>query len=147
MLLQLPILYALFGVFRSTIELRQQPFVLWITDLSAPDIIATLPFKIPIFGIDSISGVALLMGVTMFFQQKMTMTDPKQKALIYVLPVMLTLLFFNFPSGLNLYYFMFNLLSIAQQWYTNKYKPAPPVDTTSKKPRKKSWMEKTSRQS
>lgn len=142
MLLQLPILYALFGVFRSTIELRQQPFVLWITDLSAPDIIATLPFKIPIFGIDSISGVALLMGVTMFFQQKMTMTDPKQKALIYVLPVMLTLLFFNFPSGLNLYYFMFNLLSIAQQWYTNKYKPAPPVDTTSKKPRKKSWMEK-----
>lgn len=142
MLLQLPILYALFGVFRSTIELRQQPFILWIHDLSAPDVIATLPFKIPIFGIDTVSGVAILMGVTMFFQQKMMMTDPKQKALVYIMPVMLTLLFFNFPSGLNLYYFMFNLLTIAQQWYTNKFKKEEPKDLKPKGPKKKGWMEK-----
>jgi YidC/Oxa1 family membrane protein insertase len=126
MLLQLPILYALFGVFNSTIALRQQPFILWIHDLSAPDVIMTLPFKIPLFGIDQVSGLALLMGITMFIQQKMTMTDPKQKAMVYVLPVMLTLLFFSFPSGLNLYYFTFNLLTILQQIYTNKYKKDKP---------------------
>ncbi len=119
MLLQLPILYALFGVFNSTIELRHASF-LWIKDLSAPDVILTLPFKIPLFGINEISGIALLMGITMFIQQKMTMTDPKQKALVYIMPIMLTLLFFSFPSGLNLYYFSFNLFTIIQQWYTKK---------------------------
>ncbi len=122
MLLQLPILYALFGVFNSTIELRHASF-LWIKDLSAPDVIVHLPLKIPIFGIDQISGLALAMGVTMFIQQKMTVTDPKQKAMVYIMPVMLTLLFFSFPAGLNLYYFMFNLFSISQQWYNNKKNP------------------------
>ena len=122
MLLQLPILYALFGVFNSTIELRNESF-LWIKDLSSPDVIMNLPFKIPIFGISQISGLALAMGVTMFIQQKMTITDPKQKAMVYIMPVMLTLLFFSFPAGLNLYYFMFNLFSIAQQWWTNRKNP------------------------
>lgn len=126
MLLQLPILYALFGVFNSTIALRQQPFILWINDLAAPDVIMRLPFKIPLFGIDQVSGLALLMGITMFIQQKMTMTDPKQKAMVYILPVMLTLLFFSFPSGLNLYYFTFNVLTILQQIYTNKFKKDKP---------------------
>ncbi len=120
MLLQLPILYALFGVFRSTIELRGAPFIWWIHDLAAPDIVLNLPFTIPLFGIHAISGLATLMGITMFIQQKMTVTDPKQKALVYVMPIMMTLLFFSFPSGLNLYYFTFNLLSIIQQYYTNK---------------------------
>ncbi|MBS1492169.1 MAG: membrane protein insertase YidC [Bacteroidetes bacterium] len=120
MLLQLPILYALFGVFRSTIELRGAPFIWWIHDLAAPDIIFNLPFTIPIFGIHAVSGLATLMGITMFIQQKMTVTDPKQKALVYVMPIMMTLLFFSFPAGLNLYYFTFNLLSIIQQYYTNK---------------------------
>ncbi len=122
MLLQLPILYALFAVFSSTIELRQQPFILWITDLAAPDVIFNLSFKIPLFGIDQVSGLATLMGITMFIQQKMTVTDPKQKALVFIMPIMLTLLFFSFPSGLNLYYFTFNLLSIIQQYYDKKYK-------------------------
>ncbi|MEP7146674.1 MAG: membrane protein insertase YidC [bacterium] len=127
MLLQLPILYALFGVFNSTIELRHASF-LWIKDLSAPDVIMHLPFKVPIFGIDQISGLAIAMGVTMFIQQKMTVTDPKQKAFVYIMPVMLTLLFFSFPAGLNLYYFMFNLFSISQQWWTNKKNPKPAVE-------------------
>jgi YidC/Oxa1 family membrane protein insertase len=120
LLLQLPILYALFGVFNSTIELRHSEFIFWIKDLSAPDVLFQLPFKIPIFGIDQVSGLATLMGITMFIQQKMTIKDPKQKAMIYIMPVMLTLLFFSFPAGLNLYYFMFNLLSILQQYYMNK---------------------------
>ncbi|MBK8550987.1 MAG: membrane protein insertase YidC [Ignavibacteria bacterium] len=124
MLLQLPILYALFGVFNSTIELRNESF-LWIKDLSSPDVILNLPFKIPLFGISQISGLALAMGVTMFIQQKMTITDPKQKAMVYIMPVMLTLLFFSFPAGLNLYYFMFNLFSITQQWWTNRKNPKP----------------------
>ena len=59
------------------------------------------------------------MGVTTFVQQKMTVKDPKQQSLIYIMPIMLTLLFMSFPSGLNLYYFMFNVLSIVQQYYIN----------------------------
>jgi YidC/Oxa1 family membrane protein insertase len=120
LLLQMPILYALFGVFSSTIELRQANFMLWIHDLSVPDVILQLPFKIPLFGIDYFSGLALLMGVTMFLQQKMTVKDPSQKAMVYVMPIMLTLLFTTLPAGLNLYYFMFNLLSIIEQYLTQK---------------------------
>ena len=119
MLLQMPIFVALWGMFQSAIDLRQQPFFGWITDLSQPDVIYDLGFKLPMFGISQISGLALLMGITTFVQQKMTIKDPKQQALVYVMPVMLTLLFMSFPSGLNLYYFMFNILSIAQQYYIN----------------------------
>jgi len=120
MLLQLPILYALFGVFSSTIELRQAYFGLWIHDLAVPDVILQLPFKIPLFGVDYLSGLALLMGVTMFIQQKMTVKDPKQMAMVYIMPIMLTFLFTTLPAGLNLYYFMFNLLSIIEQYFVQK---------------------------
>ncbi|MFQ5797108.1 MAG: membrane protein insertase YidC [Bacteroidota bacterium] len=124
-ILQMPILYALWSVFRSTIELRQAEFLLWITDLSVPDVIAQLGVSIPLLG-SHISGLAFLMGATMFIQQKMTMKDPKQKMMVWMMPVFLTLLFNNFPSGLNLYYFMFNLLSIAQQmWLTKQHKGEP----------------------
>lgn len=135
-LLQMPILIALYGLFRATIELRQQPFTLWITDLSVPDTIVHLPFRLPLFMINEISGLALLLGITMFIQQKMTVTDPRQKAMVYIMPILLTLLFNSFPSGLNLYYFMFNLFSIAQQYYMNKFsKPIElkPVDRKAKK--------------
>jgi YidC/Oxa1 family membrane protein insertase len=119
LLLQMPIFVALWGLFQSAIELRQQPFILWIKDLSTPDVIYDLGYKMPIFGVQQISGLALLMGITTFIQQKMTMKDPKQQALIYIMPIMLTILFMTFPSGLNLYYFMFNVFSIAQQYYIN----------------------------
>jgi YidC/Oxa1 family membrane protein insertase len=68
---------------------------------------------------DKISGLAVLMGITTFVQQKMTVKDPKQQAMIYLMPVFLTIMFMSFPSGLNLYYFMFNLFSIVQQYYIN----------------------------
>lgn len=119
MLLQMPVFVALWGMFQSAIALRQQPFFGWIKDLSQPDVIFNLGYKLPLFGVQEISGLALLMGITTFFQQKMTIKDPKQQAMIYMMPVMLTLLFMSFPSGLNLYYFMFNILSIAQQYYIN----------------------------
>ena len=119
MVLQMPILIALWSLLNVAIDIRQQPFVFWINNLSAPDVLFRLPFKIPLFGIDVVSGLAVLMGVTMFIQQKMSVKDPSQKAMVYVMPVMFTLMFMGLPSGLNLYYFMFNLFSIAQQWYVN----------------------------
>lgn len=118
-LLQMPVFIALWGLFQTAIDLRQQPFVWWIKDLSRPDVIYDLGFKLPMFGIQEISGLAILMGLTTFIQQKMTMKDPKQAALVYIMPVMLTILFMTFPSGLNLYYFLFNLFSIIQQYYIN----------------------------
>lgn len=141
LLLQMPIFVALWGVFQTAIELRQQPFIWWITDLSRPDVLMHLPFKIPLFGIDQISGLALLMGITTFLQQKMTIKDPQQMAMVYVMPVMLTLLFMSFPSGLNLYYFLFNLLSIGQQYYLNHY--AKPIELQPvKNPKKAGFMQR-----
>ena len=137
LLLQMPIFIALWGLFQTAIELRQQPFIFWIMDLSSPDVIYDLGFKLPLFGIQQISGLALLMGITTFFQQKMTMKDPKQKQLVYIMPVMLTILFMTFPSGLNLYYFMFNVFSIAQQYYINHKHDGmvlEPVKDADKKP-------------
>lgn len=122
MLLQMPILFALFTFFNVAIEIRNEPFMLWITNLSSPDYILNLGFKIPIFGIDKITGLAPLLGITMFIQQKMSVKDPSQKALIYMMPIMFTLMFMGFSSGLNLYYFMFNLFSIIQQYYINHKK-------------------------
>ena len=119
MLLQMPILIALWSLLNVAIDIRQQPFIFWINNLSAPDVLFRLPFKIPLFGIDIVSGLALMMGITMFIQQKMTIKDPSQKAMVYIMPVMFTLMFMGLPSGVNLYYFMFNLFSITQQWYVN----------------------------
>ncbi len=142
LVLQMPIFIALWGLFRVAIELRQKPFIFWITDLSRPDIIYHMSFKLPIFGIDQISGLALLMGVTTFFQQKMSMKDPKQQALVYVMPVMLTILFMSFPSGLNLYYFMFNILSIAQQYYVNHKHDGMVLEPVKNPKKQKGFMSK-----
>lgn len=122
MLLQMPILVALWTLFNVAIEIRHQPFILWITNLSSPDILVRLPFTIPILGMNTITGLAPLLGVSMFIQQKMSVKDPSQKAMVYMMPIMFTALFMSFPSGLNLYYLMFNLFSIAQQQYINKKK-------------------------
>jgi YidC/Oxa1 family membrane protein insertase len=135
-LLQFPILIALYNVFRATIELRQGGFVWWITDLSIPDRIFTLPFEIPFFGIRDVSGLALLMGITMFVQQKQTVKDPRQKAMIWMMPIMMTLLFNGFPSGLNLYYFVFNILSIGQQMLINRQADDQPLRKVEPKKKK-----------
>jgi YidC/Oxa1 family membrane protein insertase len=114
-LLQLPLLGALFIVFRSTIQLRGAAFIPgWIDDLSRGDTLATLPFSLPMYG-DQFNLLPILMAVSMIFQSKMTMKDPKQKAMVYIMPIFLLLLFNQFPSGLNLYYTMFNVLTIVQQ--------------------------------
>lgn len=145
LLLQMPILYAMWSVLRTSIDLRQADFFLWIHDLSLPDTIVTFP--VAILGIKHISGLALLMGVTLFFQQKMTITDPRQKGLVYMMPIMFTLMFSNFPAGLNLYYFMFNLLGIIQQVWINKFsKNRPTLEDLKKMPKKEGWIQKKMRE-
>jgi YidC/Oxa1 family membrane protein insertase len=134
-LLQMPLLYALFIVFRSTIEVRQAPFFGWIKDLSAPDTIFNLPFSLPLYG-DSVNVLPLIMGVTMLVQQAMTMKDPKQKFMVYLMPIIFTLAFNSFPSGLNLYYTLFNIFSIVQQ----KYMTTAP-EKQKKKEKKKSYKQ------
>ncbi|MFP4528129.1 MAG: membrane protein insertase YidC [Candidatus Kapaibacterium sp.] len=147
LLLQMPILYSMWTVLRTAIDLRQADFVLWINDLSQPDVILELPFKIPLFGMDKFSGLALLMGVTMFIQQKMTITDPRQKGMIYIMPVMFTLIFSSFPSGLNLYYFVFNLLGIGQQVYIEKFsRKKITLEDLKKAPKKEGWFQKKMRE-
>ena len=132
MLLQMPLLIGLFIVFRSTIELRGAKFILWIKDLSRPDTIAHLPFAIPMYG-DTINVLPLLMGLTMYFQQKATMQDPRQKMMAYFMPIFFVLLFNSFPSGLTLYYTLFNLFTIVQQRLLRDGSLQPkPVETKAK---------------
>ncbi len=134
MMLQMPLLFALFIVFRSTIQLRGEPFILWITDLSRPD---TLPlgFTLPFIG-DSIHILPLLMGLTMIWQSKMTVTDPKQKFMVYFMPFFMIFIFYSLPSGLNLYYSIFNLLSMFQTRLIKK-KMHPGNNGDDQKPLKK----------
>ncbi len=141
LLLQLPILYALYSLFTASIELRHAPFVLWITDLSVPDVFIPLPFTLPLLG-NYLSGVTLAMGITMFIQQKQTVTDPAQKALVWMMPIMMTVMFNHFPAGLNLYYFVFNLLSIGLQWSFNKRHKDEPLKKIPENKRKTGLMER-----
>lgn len=128
MLLQFPILITLWRFFQNSILLRQESF-LWVSDLSAPDYIISLPFSIPFLG-DQIAGLVLLMTVSMVFQSRISMANSsagannpmaqQMKIMQYFLPVMLLFVFNNFASGLSLYYLIFNILSIFQQLYINK---------------------------
>jgi len=142
MLLQMPILYSLWTLFRTNIDLRQSDFIFWITDLSTPDTL--VHFGTAIMGISSISGLALAMGISMFIQQKMTISDPKQKAMVYVMPFMFVFLFSSFPAGLNLYYFMFNVLGIGQQLYINNFSKdkVTSIHDMKKVDKKKGWLAK-----
>ena len=126
LLLQMPLLFALFQVFRSTIELRNAPFIFWINDLSGPDIVYNLPFSLPIYG-DHIAVLPLIMGITMFLQQKMmpTQASGQQKFMSYFMTGFFILLFNNFPSGLNLYYTLFNVFTILQQKYLTPSQQPP----------------------
>ncbi|MBN2654397.1 MAG: membrane protein insertase YidC, partial [Nitrospirae bacterium] len=107
MLVQVPVFFALFKVLGVSIELRHAPFMLWVQDLSTKDPYYVLP---------------ILMGVTMFLQQKMTPStmDPKQQKIMLFMPIIFTFLFFTFPSGLVLYWLVSNILSIIQQYFVNK---------------------------
>jgi YidC/Oxa1 family membrane protein insertase len=112
MLLQMPVLFALFNLFRTTIMLRQASFLGGlIQDLSAPDRM-----------IAGINVLPILMGATMIIQQKLSTQSPQQKMMAYFMPIFFTFLFYQFSAGLNLYYLMFNILTIAQEILIKKHK-------------------------
>lgn len=108
MFLQMPVFISLFNVLYMTIDLRQAPFMLWVHDLSVQDPFYVLP---------------VLMGVTMFIQQKITPNtmDPMQAKIMLVLPIGMTFLFINFPAGLVLYWLTNNTLTITQQLVTDRF--------------------------
>jgi YidC/Oxa1 family membrane protein insertase len=123
MLVQIPVFFALYRMLDQAIELRHAPFIWWINDLSAPDRLFhfdfSIPFMEPPYGIPVLT---LVMGATMFWQQKMTPPagDPTQAKMMLLMPVVFTFIFINFSAGLVLYWLVNNVLSIGQQYYTQK---------------------------
>ncbi len=111
MLIQLPIFWAMYSVLGNTIEIRGADFILWITDLSQPDPTGEYFF---------VGVLPIIMGVSMFIQQKLTITDPKQKMMVYFMPILFTFLFSRWASGLVLYWTMFNILGIFEQWFVKR---------------------------
>ena len=116
MIIQMPLLFSLFIVFRSTIEFRGAPFFGWINNLSQPDVVFNLGFSVPLYG-SHVSFLPIILGISMFMSQKLSMAnmDPKQKPMMYIMSAFFFLLFNSFPSGLNLYYAMYNILNYFQQ--------------------------------
>lgn len=106
-LVQMPVFLALYWVLLESVEMRQAPWMFWITDLSIKDPFFILP---------------IIMGVTMFIQQQLNPTppDPMQAKVMKLLPVIFTFFFLWFPAGLVLYWVVNNVLSIAQQWYITR---------------------------
>lgn len=131
MLLQLPVLYAMFRFFPASIELRQQHF-LWADDLSGYDSIWDLPFNIPLYG-DHVSLFALLMAVSMFLYSRMTSSqmsnDPNMAGMkfmsVWMMPIMMLFICNNLSSGLSYYYLLSNLITMAQTWFIRKYVVKP----------------------
>ncbi len=127
MLLQLPVLYAMFRFFPASIELRQQRF-LWADDLSAYDSILDLPFSIPLYG-DHVSLFALLMAVSMFLYSKMTSSqmsnDPSMAGMkfmsVWLMPLMMLFICNNLSSGLSYYYLLSNLITMFQTWFVRRF--------------------------
>jgi YidC/Oxa1 family membrane protein insertase len=120
MVIQIPVFFALYRVLMQAIELRHAPFMLWITDLSAPERL-NIGIELPYVG--GLPVLTLLMGGTMFLQQKMTPTpaaNPEMAKMMMFMPVIFTFLFINFASGLVLYFFVNNMLQMAQQHFINK---------------------------
>lgn len=127
-LLQFPILITLWRYFQNSILIRQEEF-LWAADLSAPDYIISLPFSVPFLG-EQVAGFVLLMTAAMMVQSKLTGgmsggggTSPmagQMKVMQYIFPFMLLFIFNNFAAGLSLYYLVFNVLSIIQQFFIKR---------------------------
>lgn len=144
MLIQMPFLFGMFYLLKSSFSLRGASFIPgWIPDLSAPDVLFS--WNYPVFFIGTqFHLLPILLGVTMFLQQKMTsklpadpsqLTDQQkqQKMMGNIMAIVFTLIFYSFPSGLNLYFLSSNLLGILQQWYVNNTMNKSPMKTSPKK--------------
>lgn len=131
LLIQLPFLIGMFDLLKSTFELRGASFIPgWITNLTSPDILFSWGYPLPFFG-NTFHLLPFLLGAVMYFQQKMSMgkaqkgkelTDQQkqQKMMGNIMTLLFTVMFYHFPSGLNLYWLFSMLLGIGQQWWTNK---------------------------
>ncbi len=154
MLLQMPILFAMFRFFPASIELRQQKF-LWADDLSAYDSIWDFGFNIPLLG-DHLSLFALLMAVTMFIYSKMTSAqmsdDPNMAGMkfmsVWLMPIMMFFICNNLSSALSYYYLLSNIITMGMTWYIRKYvvteeKVRNDMILNANKPKKKSkWQQR-----
>ena len=150
MLLQFPILFAMFRFFPVSIELRQEHF-LWATDLSTYDSILTLPFSIPIYG-SHVSLFTLLMTASSLLTMKMSgssagQDQPGMKMMMYMMPVMFMLILNQWSSGLTYYYFLANMLTWIQNVISKRFIDAEKVlavlEENKKKPLKKSkWQQR-----
>ena len=130
MLLQMPVLFALFSVLRNAIELRYSSF-LWISDLSSPENLFAGAFKIPLLGWDALNILPIVMTGSMIWQQKLSAPSTaaatpeqlqQQKMMMYMMPIMMLFFFYTMPSGLTLYWTTSNLLMIAQTSIRNMRK-------------------------
>ena len=159
-MLQMPVFYALFMFFPIAFELRQKSF-LWVDDLSSYDSIAELPFNVPFYG-DHISLFPILASIAIFFYMKMTTgqqmaTQPTQegmpdmgkmmKYMIYLSPVIMLVFFNNYASGLSLYYFISNLISIGIMLVIKNYiidedKVLAKIQVSKAKPKKQNRFQK-----
>ncbi|MBN1132902.1 MAG: membrane protein insertase YidC [Bacteroidales bacterium] len=151
MLLQLPILYAMFRFFPTSIELRQESF-LWAKDLSTYDSILDLPFTIPMYG-DHVSLFTLLMTVTTILSMRIsnqvsagTNQMPGMKTMMYIMPVMFMLILNNFSAALTYYYFLANLITLGQnaifKRFTDEEKILEKINAKKDKPKKKSGFQR-----
>ena len=149
MLLQMPILFAMFRFFPVSIELRQEHF-LWATDLSTYDSILTLPFNIPMYG-SHVSLFTLLMTASTLLTTKMTgsmggQDQPGMKMMMYLMPVMFMVILNNFSAGLTYYYFLANMITLGQNLISKRFIDADKVLATAEanknKPVKKSQWQK-----
>ena len=154
MLLQMPILFAMFRFFPASIELRQQKF-LWADDLSSYDSIIDFGFNVPLLG-DHLSLFALLMAATMFFYSKMTSgqmsNDPNMAGMkfmsVWMMPIMMFFICNNLSAALSYYYLLSNIITMAMTWYIRKYvvtedKVRADMMLRAKQPKKKSkWQQR-----
>ena len=154
MLLQMPILFAMFRFFPASIELRQQKF-LWADDLSSYDSIVDFGFNVPLLG-DHLSLFALLMAATMFFYSKMTSgqmsNDPNMAGMkfmsVWLMPIMMFFICNNLSAALSYYYLLSNIITMGMTWYIRKYvvtedKVRADMMLRAKQPKKKSkWQQR-----
>lgn len=156
-LLQLPIFYALFMFFPTSFALRQKSF-LWADDLSSYDTIATLPFNIPFYG-DHVSLFPILASVAIFFYMTMTTGQnmqtqpgmPNMKIIMYISPLLMLFFFNNYASGLSLYYFVSNLITIfimlaIKRFILDEEKIHAQIQENKKKPKKENRFQRKMRE-
>ncbi|WP_276165884.1 membrane protein insertase YidC [Zobellia alginiliquefaciens] len=156
-LLQMPIFYALFMFFPTSFALRQKAF-LWADDLSSYDVVANLPFEIPFYG-DHVSLFPILASVAIFFYMTMTTGQnmpqqpgmPNMKFIMYLMPLMMLFFFNNYASGLSLYYFVSNLITIGimlviKNFILDDDKIHAQIQENKKKPKKENKFQKKMRE-